>query len=198
MSKTGRNVKARLTAATLAVLAGALLTAATAAAASPTVVTEGAKEITPVSITLCGTVNPEGEAATFHFVYEHYEEGWQAQATTPASAGAGSTPVEECTNVTGLKPETPYWYRMVAQNASGESVGVENNATTPTAVEELATEAAGNLRRLGTTSEATLNGTLAPNGHDTHYYFEYQKGFLVPGADEIAPALPGADAGEAS
>jgi hypothetical protein len=199
MSKAGKNVKARLAAVTLAALLGALLATATAAAEVPVATTGSAKEITRSSMTLCGTVNPEGEATMFHFVYEHYEEGWQAEATTPASAGAGNTAEEKCTSVTGLKAQTNIWYHIVAENASGESRGSEISVSTQPVVEELKTEPANNLKRLGATSEATLNGVLAPNGYDTHYYFEYRKESLGSvGENETSPVAPGANAGEAS
>jgi hypothetical protein len=201
MSKAGRNAKAGLAAAAvaLAALLGMLLTAATAAAAAPVVETGSAKEIARTSMTLCGTVDPEGEATTFDFAYEYYEEGWKAATTTPASAGAGNTAVEECTNITGLKLETTVAYRIVAQNASGENSGAEIYTATHSAVEELETTPASNVKRFGGTSEATLNGVLAPNGYDTHYYFEYHKeGLYGVGENEIAPAMPGADVGAAS
>jgi hypothetical protein len=199
MSNTGRKAKTRLAAAaTLIALLSMLLTATAAVAAPPVAVTENAKEITRSSMTLCGTVNPEGEATTFHFVYEHYEEGWQAATTTPASAGPGNAAVEECTNVTGLKTGTTYWYRIVVENPSGEASGAEKPVPV-SAVEDLETAPASNLKRLGGTSEVTLNGALAPNGYDTHYYFEYNEGGLRQvGENKIAPAAPGADAGEAS
>lgn len=193
MSSARRNLKARLSAVALATLAGTLLVAGTAAAAAPAVVTGSAKEITRTSMTLCGTVDPEGEATTFDFVYEYYEAGWHPVTTASASAGEGATAVEECTNVTGLEPETRYGYRIAATNASGERSGAKLYVTTTPAVEELKTEPATALKRLGASSEVTLNGSLAPNGYDTHYYFEYrQEGLRAdPNEDELSPVPPG-------
>jgi hypothetical protein len=199
-SKPGRKANTRLTAAaTLVALLSMLLTATTATAALPVVETGSAKEIKRTSMTLCGTVNPESEATTFHFIYEHYEEGWQAETTTPASAGSGNAAEEECTNITGLKTGTRYGYQIVAENASGENAGAGQYVATSSAVEELESEPASNLKRLGVTSEVTLNGALAPNGYDTHYYFEYRKEHLGSvGENETSPVAPGADAGDAS
>lgn len=202
MSRVVNRIRVRLAAATLATFVGVLLAAGSASAAAPSVVTGAAKEVTRTSMTLCGTVNAEGEATTFHFVYEHYESGWQAATTASESAGEGTSAVEECTNVTGLIVETRYKFKIVAKNASGEKSGYSKYESTSPAVEEVKTEAATNVTRLGAMSEVTLNGVLAPNGYDTHYYFEYQLGEkpLYRGSpeNEVVPALPGADAGEES
>jgi hypothetical protein len=179
----------------------ALCAAAPASAAVPVVTTGVASEVMASSMKVCGTVNPEGESTTYHFNYEHYENGWQLEKSAPASAGAGTAANEVCVALSGLMPQTKYWYRIVAENGSGESLGEELSQQTPAAVEGLATEPPTNLTRLGATSSVTLNGVLAPNGHDTHYYFEYAKGIYVPVKgvkNEIAPALPGGDAGEES
>lgn len=186
--------------ASMAVVA-ALLGTGTAAAAVPVVMTGSAKEVTRTSMTLCGSVNAEGEATTFAFVYEYYESGWHAVTTPTESAGEGSAAAEECTNVSGLKVATRYGYRIIAKNASGERAGLTMYEETPQAVEGVTTEAA-TTRRLGATSELTLNGALEPNGYDTHYYFEYRQGTGLPGVgspeDELLPAPPGLDAGEES
>lgn len=201
MSTLHKNLRVRIVATIAAGLLIALWTAVPAWAAAPVVTTGAASEVTASSMKICGTVNPEGESTTYHFNYEHYENGWQLEKSAPASAGAGTTAVEVCATLSGLTPDTTYWYRIVAENGSGETLGEELNQQMPATVEGLATEPATSLTRLGATSKVTLNGVLAPNGHDTHYYFEYAKGNYVPvkGAEnEIAPTLPGGDAGEES
>jgi hypothetical protein len=198
MSKLNRNARTWRAASTTAiVLLGALWLAGTAAAAVPTVVTGNAKEITRTSMTICGTVDPNGETTTYHFAYEYYEAGWQSGSTPVESAGGGDTAVEECAHIAGLPREKGISYRLVATDASGEESGGEKYTVTAGAVEGLKTEAPSNIKRLGATSEVTFNGSLEPNGYDTHYYFEYGTPNLYQYTPEILPALPGADAGEA-
>ena len=70
--------------------------------------------------------------------------------------------------LTGLNPETTYHYRLVAANSNGPKEGVDMTFT-PRAVLGVETEAATEI----TTSSATLNGSLDPDGIATDYYFEY-------------------------
>jgi hypothetical protein len=199
MSNLNRNAKTWLVASTTAiVLLGALWLAGAAAAAVPTVVTGNAKEITRTSMAICGTVDPNGETTTYHFAYEYYEAGWQNFTTPVESAGGGDTAVEECAHITGLPREKGVGYQLIATDASGQEFGGEKYTTTAGAVEGLKTEAASNIKRLGATSEVTFNGSLEPNGYDTHYYFEYATPNLYQYTPEIFPAPPGTDAGEAN
>jgi hypothetical protein len=199
MSNLNRNAKVWLVASATAIsLLGALYSPTVAAAAVPTVVTGSAKAITRSSMTICGTVNPNSEATTYHFAYEYYDSGWQTSTTPTEPAGEGDTAVEECAHLTGLQREEGYYYKLIAANASGQESGYNENAATAGAIEGLNTLAVSGIKRLGGTSEVTLNGSLEPNGYDTHYYFEYGTPNLYEHTPEISPALPGTDVGEAS
>ena len=71
-------------------------------------------------------------------------------------------------SLTGLTAGTTYHYRVVATNSSGTARGADGIFTTsagPVAVTGSATSV--------TTTTATLNGTVDPNGRATTWYFEY-------------------------
>lgn len=153
----------------VAVLAGGLITAAVAlAASSPSVVTGAATKVADNSAQLNGTVNPNGNATTYYF---------QWGLTTsygvngkPHSAGSGAKVVSVKETAGGLIPGTAYHYRLVATNRYGTTVGSDHTFTTAGHPPPNATT--GPASGLSTTG-ATLTGVISPNGQDTSYTFEY-------------------------
>jgi phosphodiesterase/alkaline phosphatase D-like protein len=81
--------------------------------------------------TLNGSVNPNGGAATYHFEFGITEAYGQSIPASDVSAGSGSSAVAVSQLVKGLPPGVPYHYRIVAQNAGGTSVGVDQFFMTP-------------------------------------------------------------------
>jgi hypothetical protein len=161
----------------------------------PHAVTEGSSEQTGTTVKLSGSVDPEGTYTTYHFEYGTEAENYSA-ATPENSAGEGSTSVPVSATVTGLQPGTSYHYRITANSAEGTAVGTDNtfktSGTPPPPPPTVTTEGASGL---GTTT-ATLEGTVNPNGLDTHYFFEYGKNGTL--FENFAPSLPGNDAGSGS
>jgi hypothetical protein len=158
----------------------------------PTAVTGSASGISAVTATLNGTVNPNGAATTYYF--EYGTSTAYGTNTAPTSAGAGSTPVSVTANVSGLNPSTTYHFQLVATSAEGSSLG--GDSTFSTAAGQVWTLNdpvkgqlnAGNVLASGslsppsattqaatsiTSSGATLNGSVNPNGFATTYYYEY-------------------------
>jgi phosphodiesterase/alkaline phosphatase D-like protein len=160
--------------ATLGVLAASLLgaTGAQAATAPPAVETEAATAITRTSATLHGAVNPEGTPVTACQFEVGPFEGFYTEtvpcAQTLPLTGSSSVPVSAA--LTGLASGSVYYYRVSSTNENGtsEAPSAQSFATLP-AVEGVSTAAATAV----TSSGATLNGSLEPNGTETHYYFEY-------------------------
>jgi phosphodiesterase/alkaline phosphatase D-like protein len=149
--------------------------------------TGAASGVGKTAATIAGTIGREGLPTKYHFQYG---------ATTAYGSSTTITNVlgeEEAfsASLSGLTPGTTYHYRIVAENANGASAGADRTFTTPPAVDSVQTEAAESV---GKTS-ATLNGALAPDGADTHYYFEYGVEWSF---GSTTPAPPGADAGSAS
>jgi hypothetical protein len=108
----------------VAVLAcGALaLVPAVAQAQRPAVVTGALTEVTSTSVTLNGTVTPNGTATSYSFVYG----ATRYVAHTPlGSAGSGDAPVAVSAHVEGLTPATTYHARLVAFSHEGLDIGAD-------------------------------------------------------------------------
>jgi phosphodiesterase/alkaline phosphatase D-like protein len=148
-------------------LLGLLGLTGSAAAAAPSAITGGVTAVGPSSATVSGTVNPNGEATTYHF---EYGKTTTYGTNTPAtSAGSGTANTNVSASLTGLSPNTTYHYRVVAVN-SATANGLDAIFTTSSAPSVVTNPATS----VGATS-ATLNGSVNPNGRPTTYYFEYGK-----------------------
>jgi hypothetical protein len=145
--------------------------------------------------TLNGSLSPEGAATHYYFEYGETEAYGSASPTKPGTEVKGTGLEHAQTQLSGLKAETTYHYRLVATNSVGTTVGGDMTFTTPGVVPDVQSEAASGVELSGRTIVATLNGSLAPNGQDTHYYFEYGE---TEAYGSVSPALPGTDAGSAS
>ena len=131
----------------------------------PTVNTGGISNLAPQSVTLHGTVNPNGLETKYHF--EYWTNG-SPVSTPEGNAGSGNNVVEEVASI-GLQPGTTYHYRFTATSLTGTSTGSEQTFTSPCFQPEATTSAATGIQQ----TEATLNGVISPLGCDTHYYFQY-------------------------
>jgi hypothetical protein len=140
--------------------------AAGAAFAAPTVSTGPTTAIGSTTATVTGSVNPGGQATTWHVEYGTSTS--YGSQTAALSAGSGTSSAAVSANLTGLKPGTTYHYRLVA--ASGASVSHGGDAVLTTLVPpDVTTGGASAI----TGSSATLTGTVDPNGRPTTYFFEY-------------------------
>jgi hypothetical protein len=90
--------------------------------AAPIVAASTPTNVTSTSATLTGMINPMGRPATYAFNYGVTEDfgNWQSLQ----QAGAGLTPVAANLTLTGLTPDTTYYYRLVGQN----DVGISNSS----------------------------------------------------------------------
>jgi DNA-binding beta-propeller fold protein YncE len=125
--------------------------------------TEEASELLPTSATLHGSLQPKGMDTHYYFEYGETEAfGSTSPAPPGVDAGSGAE-ASASTKLTGLQPDTTYYYRLVAANALGATVAEVKSFKTPPAVAGvLIGEASG----IGKTN-ATLNGTLRPQGETT-------------------------------
>ncbi len=160
---------ARPLAATL--LAALAITAAASAATPPTAITGPVTATAATTVTLTGTVNPNDTATTWDF--EYGKTTTYGSTTTSQNAGSGSANTGVSTDVTGLTPGTQYHYRLVATSATaGTTDGADGIFTTSAATAPTVTT---NAATAITSTGATLNGSLNPNGQATTYDFEYGK-----------------------
>jgi hypothetical protein len=98
---------------------------------APNALTGAASPVGPTTATLNGTVNPNGLATSYHFVYG--TTAAYGSATTALSAGSGTSPAAVSATLTGLAPNTTYHYQLLAGNSVGPSSGADQTFTTPPA-----------------------------------------------------------------
>jgi hypothetical protein len=108
------------------------LTAAVAIAqaqqAAPSVSTGGATSVKQHSAVLNGTVRPNGANTTWYFQYGTTTAYGNHTSNRSVAAGAGTRSVSR--SISGLLSGTKYHYRIVANNSSGTSTGVDKTFTT--------------------------------------------------------------------
>ena len=159
----------------------------------PDVTTEAASELTPVSATLDGRVNPQGLPLTpltgCHFDWGATASYGQSAPCVPAAAEipADSSPHAVTAHLTGLVSGTTYHYRLVAGNANGSSTDEPPRDSTfqtpgPLIADESVSEVAA--------TSASFAAGIVPFGHPTSYYFQYGTAPDFSGA-VAAPAAPG-------
>jgi hypothetical protein len=169
----------RLTLIAAVLGASALIATPALAASTPTVTSVSAQSITTNSAALHAEIDPNGTATTYFFQFGLTT----AYGTTSVqkSAGKGTKAIDAAIEATALLPGTVYHYRVVAENAAGETVGNASSVTTNSAV---------------------LVGVITPNNQATTYQFEYGTttayGSLTPPVTIPAGKVPVAVTAEVS
>jgi hypothetical protein len=135
---------------------------------APTAASVAASSISSTAATLNGTVNANNATSVVTFDYgTSISYGSSATATQSPVAGTSVTSVS--TPLTGLTPNTTYYFRVKAVNAGGTTYGVDGTFTTlaiaPTAASVAASSISG--------TAAILNGTINANNASTTVTFEY-------------------------
>ncbi len=155
----------------------------------PDVTTSAVSSLRSRSATLKGTVNPdEAGPATCQFDWGTSEAfGQVAPCSEPVANG--SSPVGVPAELTGLQPDTTYYYRLEASNANGTNPGEalqdQHFTTTGPGIREPSAASV-------TSTSATLEAGIDPNGASTSYYFEYGTSASY---GSTVPAPPGMSAG---
>jgi hypothetical protein len=147
----------------------------------------------PHSVTLNGTVDPEGRSVTscvFEYDTRPYTQGEDPHGTSvacsPDSPGSGASPVPVSANLTGLTPQISYYYRLAAENSGGKSTsGGQELFTGPLVEGEWSVDVAS--------GSATVQTRIDPNGDDTSYYVEYGPTVALGSYAPLSP--PGVDLG---
>ena len=132
---------------------------------APTVVTEGASNVTQSTATLNARVNPEGsEVTSCEFEYGTTQKALASKQPCASNPGGGTAPVAVTAKVTGLEANKTYYFRISARNGSGlTGTGTEASFGTPPNVPTVVTESASGE----TQTTATLNATVNPEGVET-------------------------------
>jgi hypothetical protein len=128
--------------------------------------TAGEATVEGTSVTVNGTVNPEGhEVTSCRFEYGP-TRSYGARVPCSSSPGAGNEPVAVTGTLTGLAPGSTYYFSLVATNASG---------TTRTYGQRLIS---GPVLQAGealnvTSSSATVDASIEAGPAPTTYHFAY-------------------------
>jgi hypothetical protein len=178
------------TARTLATLTVALaLPCAAQAASAPTVTTGGAANVTPVSVRLTGTVDPNGATTTYQF---QYGPTIAYGAATPEATVSGDGKKTVTFDVVGLAPATRYHYRLIATNARGVARG--GDKTFRTKVQPLGVTLAATPNPLPFGGTTTLAGQLTGTNSANRKVvlesnpFPYTQGFKAVGNPLVTDA----------
>src|SRR3954452_961657 len=135
-----------------------LLPATSQAAGKPIVKTGAAASIAQQTVTLTGSVTPNGAATTYFFQYGTTKiYGAQTPTTAAAKKGAVSAAVA------GLGPNTTYHYRLVAHNRFGLRLG--GDRTFKTLRQPLALALVASPNPVPVNGSTTLAGTLTGTGN---------------------------------
>jgi NHL repeat len=103
----------------------------TAPAPVPQAVTGAYSALSATSASISGTVNPDGQPATYAFEMGIYNGGaTQYGVVFSGPAGASAVPLEESLALTGLQPGTTYAYRIVVKSGYGTAFGATVTFTT--------------------------------------------------------------------
>jgi hypothetical protein len=155
---------------------------------APSTTTQGATELTGPTAQLHGQVNPNSSDTHYYFEYGPTTSyGTDNPAFPGTDIGSGTGSVSTSNSISGLQSGATYHYRVVATNSAGTSWGGDQVFTEPPPP-TVTTSAASEVSQ----TSAKMNGSVNPNGLDTHYYFEYG---LTTSYGTDNPAFPGADIG---
>ena len=132
-----------------------------ALAAKATVTTGAAANVTFQSARVGGSVDPNKTATSYYFQFGTTTALGTETAATPV--GAGDKAVRISVDLGGLAPTTRYHYRIVAQNASGTTLGKRRTFTTRRQPLGVSLASSPNPVKLG--SGTTLAGTLSGTGN---------------------------------
>lgn len=136
-------------------------------ALAPSVSGAGISAITTTAATLGATVNPNTAATSAYFEYgltTSYGSSTSAQAL-----GSGGTGVPLSASLTGLSVNTTYHFRIVATNSGGTTTGTDQTFSTLPLAPALTLGSPTAI----TTTGATLNAQVNPNGNATNVQFVY-------------------------
>lgn len=144
---------------------------------APSVVTLSAGVSAGGDIFLNGTVNPNGLATTAFFQWGTDPAFGSFSTTDPVTTGAGSSSVAVSSVLPPLTAGVTYYYRMVATNSAGTTLGSVMTVTASGPGEPGGSGDPPTLAFTGvsaiTTTGARFAGTVDPNGSATMVWFEW-------------------------
>jgi phosphodiesterase/alkaline phosphatase D-like protein len=144
---------------------------------APAVSTNAATAVTRTSATLNAHVNAHSSQTTYWFEYGTGTDF--GQVTSFQSGGSGNASNAVSAAVSGLSPQTKYYFRINAQNQYGTVNGATQSFTTSGPATANAPVVTTQVASPVATTTATLRGTVNPSGTQTTYWFEYSTDSLL-------------------
>ena len=143
---------------------------------APIVTTNSATSVTAATATLNGTTNPRGDSTTAWFRYDTTSPGtcndsfgFRVPFTMGTALGNGNSNVAFSQPLTGLSLATTYYFCAISQNSVGTSFGAVASFTTSPTAPAVTTLPATSI----TTTAATMNASVTPNGAATTAWVRY-------------------------
>jgi hypothetical protein len=168
----------------------------------PDVTTTAPTAVKGHSATLAGSVDPDKEgAAKCQFEWGTTKEFGNTAPCEPVEVPEGNSPVTVGAKLTGLQPDTTYYYRLQATNKNGLNAGeASQDLEFTTAGPGMHGESVSNVAATSVTLDASIdpnNGSLSavPNVA-TSYYFQYSTASTAgceasPASCTSVPVAPG-------
>ncbi|MEP7338233.1 MAG: kelch repeat-containing protein [Acidobacteriota bacterium] len=104
------------------------------AAVAPTVATASASNITTMTATLSGAVNPNGTITQIVFEYDTNSSFTTKRTANAPALPAANTPQTTSVNIADLIPKTTYYFRIVATGALSATSDVAQFTTAPAGI----------------------------------------------------------------
>ena len=141
---------------------------------APIPVASAATSVGTTTATLNGTVNPSGSSTNYYFEYgttlsygsRTAEPAWGGQTCFGASAGSGSGATARSANVSGLTPNTTYYFRLVACWSVGWPAIVKQSAALSFTTASVSTSTDAPSTSAETSSSTSESSTSAPQAND--------------------------------
>jgi sugar lactone lactonase YvrE len=127
------------------------------------------QNLQPTSASLTGSLSPNGFEAHYYFEWGLTATYGSTSPEPPGTdAGSGAGAVAAITDLSALKPNTTYHYRLVGTNSFGTTFGSDQRFTTsgPPRITNEPTSGIGH-------EQATINAKINPDELATTYHFEY-------------------------
>ncbi len=146
-----------------------------------------AGEVTTKQATLTATINPHGQATTYHFNYG--PSAAYGSSTPEADGGSGDGTESVSGHVTGLTPGTTYHVQVIATTNGITRSGADGTFTTAPAPTATVADPIN-----VTAGSATLQGTADTHAQSGSYHFEVtasEGSFATNTAEQALPAATG-------
>ena len=134
----------------------------------PQVTTTEASFVTTGSASINATVNPNGLPTSVHFLWGTQADNLSNQTATQ-NVGSGTTNLGVWAELSGLAPDTTYFFKTVAVSGTASVSGAVLSFRTLPVKPTVTTLSTTNV----TVTNALLPGVVNPNGSETVYFFEY-------------------------